>query len=109
MPMQQRTITVVGAGITGLWQALTLARRGHRVRLIEQSAEPFARCRQRAMPAPCSAPYCETEAAAPVVRDLGLESHRRCGARPIPGTVARTARWWSPPPATAASSTASRA
>ena len=32
-----RAITVVGAGILGLWQALTLARAGHRVRLIEAS------------------------------------------------------------------------
>ena len=36
-----RTITVVGAGIFGLWQALLLARAGHRVRLIERSTEPF--------------------------------------------------------------------
>ena len=28
-------------------------------------------------------PYCETEAAAPVVRDLGLQLAWRCGARPI--------------------------
>ena len=71
--MQQRSITVVGAGITGLWQALTLARRGHRVRLIEQSAEPFARAASRYAGAMLG-PYCETEAAAPVIRDLGLRS-----------------------------------
>jgi len=69
----QRSITVVGAGITGLWQALTLARRGHRVRLIEQSAEPFARAASRYAGAMLG-PYCETEAAAPVIRDLGLKS-----------------------------------
>ena len=40
--MSTRTITFAGAGITGLWQALTLARRGHRVRLLERAAEPFA-------------------------------------------------------------------
>lgn len=38
----QRTITIVGAGILGLWQALTLARRGHQVHLIEASETPFA-------------------------------------------------------------------
>ncbi len=38
----QRTITIVGAGIFGLWQALTLARRGHTVRLVEASQTPFA-------------------------------------------------------------------
>lgn len=36
-----RTITIVGAGILGLWQALTLARRGHAVRLIEATQKPF--------------------------------------------------------------------
>jgi glycine oxidase len=71
--MQQRSIIVVGAGITGLWQALTLARRGHRVRLIEQSAEPFAQAASRFAGAMLG-PYCETEAAAPVIRDLGLTS-----------------------------------
>jgi glycine oxidase len=71
--MQQRSITVVGAGITGLWQALTLARHGHRVRLIEQSTEPFAQTASRFAGAMLG-PYCETEAAAPVVRDLGLRS-----------------------------------
>ena len=34
-------IAIRGAGVTGLWQALTLARRGHSVILAEQSAEPF--------------------------------------------------------------------
>jgi glycine oxidase len=69
--MQSQSITVAGAGIAGLWQALILARRGHRVRLIEQSREPFAATASSYAGA-MLAPYCETEAAAPVVRDLGL-------------------------------------
>jgi len=81
----QRSITVVGAGITGLWQALTLARRGHRVRLIEQSAEPFARAASRYAGAMLG-PYCETEAAAPVIRDLGLKS-MALWRETFPGTV----------------------
>src|SRR5690606_2141475 len=36
------SITVVGAGIMGLWQAYAHARAGHRVRLVERSHEPFA-------------------------------------------------------------------
>ena len=83
--MSQRSITVVGAGITGLWQALTLARRGHRVRLIEQSAEPFAQAASRYAGAMLG-PYCETEAAAPVIRDLGLRS-MTLWRETFPGTV----------------------
>ena len=71
--MQKQTIIVAGAGITGLWQALTLARRGHRVRLIERSTLPFADAASRFAGA-MLAPYCETETAAPVVLDLGLKS-----------------------------------
>jgi glycine oxidase len=68
-----RTITVAGAGIVGLWQALMLARRGHRVRLLERSAEPFAQAASTLAGA-MLAPYCEAEAAEPVVRELGLRS-----------------------------------
>lgn len=68
-----RQIAVLGAGITGLWQALMLARRGHRVRLVEQSPEPFALAASRYAGAMLG-PYCETEAAAPVIRDLGIRS-----------------------------------
>ena len=79
------TITVAGAGIVGLWQALTLARRGFSVRLIERSAEPFAQAAS-AYAGAMLGPYCETEAAAPVIRDLGLRGieHWR---RVFPGTV----------------------
>src|ERR1700674_4938234 len=71
--MKTPTITVAGAGIVGLWQALTLARRGKRVRLIDRSAEPFAQAAS-ALAGAMLAPYCEAEAAEPVVRALGLKS-----------------------------------
>jgi len=71
--MQDTVITVVGAGITGLWQALTLARRGHRVRLLERATTPFAGAASSFAGA-MLAPYCETETAAPVVLELGLKS-----------------------------------
>ena len=71
--MNTRSITIAGAGVTGLWQALTLARRGHRVRLIECTAEPFAGAAS-ALAGAMLAPYCEAEAAEPVVRELGLAS-----------------------------------
>jgi glycine oxidase len=68
-----RTITVAGAGIVGLWQALTLAKLGHGVRLIERSAEPFAQAAS-ALAGAMLAPYCEAEAAEPVVCELGLRA-----------------------------------
>ena len=105
--MQKQTITVVGAGIVGLWQALTLARRGHRVRLVERSAEPFADAASSYAGAMLG-PYCETEVYAPVVRDLGLRSIE-LWRDTYPGTVARTARWSSPARATRARSSVSRA
>jgi glycine oxidase len=71
--MQELSITVVGAGITGLWQALILTRRGHRVRLLERSVEPFTGAASGFAGA-MLAPYCEAEAAEPVVRELGLKS-----------------------------------
>ncbi|WP_108682866.1 FAD-dependent oxidoreductase [Methyloceanibacter sp. wino2] len=64
-------IAIRGAGVTGLWQALTLARRGHSIIVVEQSAEPFTDA--------CSpwagamlAPRCEEESAEPVIRELGM-------------------------------------
>lgn len=64
-------IDVAGAGIFGVWQALTLARAGHRVRLFEASAEPFAAAQSRFAGA-MLAPWCEAEAAEPIVRDAGI-------------------------------------
>lgn len=64
-------IDVAGAGIFGVWQALTLARAGHRVRLFEASAEPFATAQSRFAGA-MLAPWCEAEAAEAIVRDAGI-------------------------------------
>lgn len=70
MTAPTRSITVAGAGIFGLWQALTLARAGHRVRLIERSREPFVAASSRLAGA-MLCPDCEAESAPPLVRDLG--------------------------------------
>lgn len=72
MPSSTRSITVLGAGILGLWQALTLARAGHRVRLIEATATPFADCAS-IYAGVMLAPEREAEAAPETVRRLGLE------------------------------------
>jgi glycine oxidase len=65
-----RSITVVGAGILGMWQALTLARRGHRVRLLEATPEPFAHAASL-YAAVMLAPEREAETAPPMLRELG--------------------------------------
>ena len=63
-------IAIRGAGVVGLWQALTLARRGHKVTLCERSPVPFAHgCSLYA--GAMLAPNCEKESAEPMVRELG--------------------------------------
>ena len=71
--MTVKQITVIGAGITGLWQALMLARAGHEVRLIEASPIPFTGSAS-SLAGAMLAPFCESEAAEPLVRDLGIEA-----------------------------------
>ncbi|MCB1442213.1 MAG: FAD-dependent oxidoreductase [Methyloceanibacter sp.] len=67
----QYKIAIRGAGVAGLWQALTLARRGHRVILAERSEDPFAdACSPYA--GAMLAPRCEEESAEPIIRELGL-------------------------------------
>ena len=68
--MNHKSITVVGAGIVGLWQAWRLAKAGHSVRLVEASATPFANSASRWAGA-MIAPECEAEAAPLIVRDMG--------------------------------------
>ncbi|HRY06901.1 MAG TPA: FAD-dependent oxidoreductase [Hyphomicrobiaceae bacterium] len=63
-------ISVIGAGVLGLWQALVLARAGHGVLLLEASDDPFAATASRFAGA-MLAPDCEAEAAPPVVRQFG--------------------------------------
>jgi glycine oxidase len=83
--MQKRSIVVVGAGIVGLWQALTLVRAGHVVRLIERSPAMFGEAASSYAGAMLG-PYCEREVYAPVVRDLGLTSIEQW-RDVFPGTV----------------------
>jgi glycine oxidase len=84
-PDARLSITVAGAGVTGLWQALTLARRGHRVRLVEASERPFADAASSYAGAMLG-PFCETEVYAPAVTELGLES-MGVWLETFPGTV----------------------
>ncbi len=66
-------ITVVGAGVTGLWQALRLSQAGHHVRLVERSRAPFESAASRLAGA-MLAPFCETESAEPIIREMGLKA-----------------------------------
>lgn len=83
--MSKLSILVVGAGISGLWQAFSLARAGYRVRLIEAGRDPFARSSSRWAGA-MIAPECEAEGAPLSVRDLGREG-LRLWCEVYPGTV----------------------
>jgi glycine oxidase len=88
----KQSIAVRGAGVAGLWQALTLARAGHAVTLYERSSTPFAQA--------CSpyagamlAPRCEEESADSLIRELGL---RGIGLwrKTYPGTVSMAVSSW---------------
>jgi len=92
---QPLSIAIRGAGITGLWQALTLARRGHRVMLIERSAAPFAQsCSPYA--GAMLAPRCEEESAEPIIRELG-ERGIALWKAVYPGLIAKGSLVVTPP------------
>ena len=83
--MTAANIVVAGAGILGLWQAFTLARAGHRVRLVEKSPEAFAAAAS-AYAGAMLGPFCETEAQADEVRGPGLDAIK-LWQRDFAGTV----------------------
>jgi glycine oxidase len=71
--MRIPSVTVVGAGIAGLWQAYTLAFRGYPVHLVDRAKGLFGKAAS-AYAGAMLAPFCECETAPPIVRDLGLRS-----------------------------------
>lgn len=85
--LEKLPIIVVGGGIFGLWQAFELARRGHAVALHEALPEAATGASSRIAGA-MLAPYCESEAAEPVVQSLGLRGLELWKAV-YPGVVAR--------------------
>lgn len=68
-----KSISVVGAGIAGTWQALLFARAGHRVAVYERG-EPAMTQATSHWAGGMLAPHAESETAEPVVTRLGLRS-----------------------------------
>lgn len=71
--LKRETIGIIGAGITGLWQAYMFAKNGYSVHLAEKDAIPFASAASL-YAGVMLAPFCEEESAEPVIRELGLRS-----------------------------------
>jgi glycine oxidase len=69
--VKQLSIAVIGGGVFGLWQAFFLSRRGHQVTLFEAMPEASGGGASRFAGA-MLAPYCEAEAAEPIVKELGV-------------------------------------
>lgn len=74
--MPKLSVVIVGAGVIGLWQALELARRGHSITLREAAPETATGGASRLAGA-MLAPWCESDGAPPIVRDLGLRGIAR--------------------------------
>ena len=64
------SVLVRGAGIVGLWQAITFLEGGDQVTLVDVSPEPFRDSASQYAGA-MIAPYCERESADPLIADLG--------------------------------------
>jgi glycine oxidase len=70
---QPAYINIIGAGVTGSWQALLLARAGFHVSLFDQDEPPF-RNSTGYWAGGMLAPWCESEGTEPVITRLGLRS-----------------------------------
>ncbi|QCI67802.1 FAD-dependent oxidoreductase [Phreatobacter stygius] len=66
-------VSIIGAGIAGLWQALLFARAGYAVTLFERGDEAMSQATSH-WAGGMLAPWCEREAADDVVTRLGIRS-----------------------------------
>jgi glycine oxidase len=67
------SVSIIGAGIAGAWQALVFARAGYAVTLYERSGETMMLSTSH-WAGGMLAPYCEAEAAEPLISRLGVRS-----------------------------------
>ena len=72
-PISVTTISVIGAGIAGAWQALLFAQAGRNVTLHERSDAAMTQSTSH-WAGGMLAPYCEAEGSEPVIVRLGLRS-----------------------------------
>jgi glycine oxidase len=72
-PRGESPVTVIGAGITGAWQALLFAAAGHDVTLHERSDATMTQSTSH-FAGGMLAPWCEAEASEPIIGRLGIRS-----------------------------------
>src|SRR3954469_22021001 len=72
-PRGESPVTIIGAGVTGAWQALLFAQAGHAVTLHERSDAAMALATSHFAGGMLS-PWCEAEASEPVISRLGIRS-----------------------------------
>src|SRR3954468_16875333 len=68
-----QSVSVIGAGIAGAWQALLFAKAGHTVTLFERGDVGMTEATSH-WAGGMLAPYCEREASEPVISRLGIRS-----------------------------------
>lgn len=72
-PSDTPPVSIIGAGIAGTWQALLFAAAGHPVTVYERSGRDLAQSTS-VHAGGMLAPWCEQEAAEPVITRLGMRS-----------------------------------
>ncbi|WP_441241023.1 FAD-dependent oxidoreductase [Tardiphaga sp. 768_D3_N2_1] len=72
-PVADQSISIIGAGIAGAWQALMLAKAGHAVTLYERDNAEMRESTTH-WGGGMLAPWCEAEVSEPVVSRLGLRA-----------------------------------